>query len=167
MFSIKETCPKCNLKSSFVRRVSFLDGARATRHSWTTAIAASSIIDGAILVIAAKRSLPATSAAEHLTVLDILGIKNLVIGAGTRIDLVSKEKAMLNYQQIKPFSKARSRKTPPIIPIAAHYGTNLDALIEAIQEFVPTPKRDITAPPKNVRHPFVRRKQAGRRTSAK
>lgn len=126
------------------RHVSFLD-APGHETLMTTTIAASSIIDGALLVIAANEECPQPQTEEHLMVLDTLDIKNVVV-VQNKIDLVTKEKAIENYQQIKKFLKGSSVENAPIIPISANYNANIDKLIEAIEGHIPTPKRDLTLP---------------------
>ncbi|MCX8175320.1 MAG: translation initiation factor IF-2 subunit gamma [Candidatus Micrarchaeota archaeon] len=126
------------------RHVSFLD-APGHETLMTTTIAASSIIDGAVLVIAANEDCPQAQTEEHLQVLDILGIKKVVV-VQNKIDLVSKEKALENYRQIKKFLSGSSCEDAPIIPISANYNANIDKLVEAIEKTIPTPKRDETLP---------------------
>jgi translation initiation factor 2 subunit 3 len=128
------------------RHVSFLD-APGHETLMTTTIAASSIIDGALLVIAANEECPQPQTEEHLQVLDILGIKNVVV-VQNKIDLVSKEKAIENYQQIRKFLKGSTVESAPIVPISANYNANIDKLVEAIEKSIPTPKRDATLPPR-------------------
>lgn len=126
------------------RHVSFLD-APGHETLMTTTIAASSIIDGALLVIAANEECPQPQTEEHLMVLDTLDIKNVVV-VQNKIDLVTKEKAIENYQQIKKFLKGSSVENAPIIPISANYNANIDKLVEAIEKHIPTPKRDLSLP---------------------
>jgi len=145
-FSSTEKCSACGTKAKLVRKVSFLD-APGHETLMTTAIAASSILDGAILVIAANETCPQPQTMEHLMILDILGIKNIVI-VQNKIDLVTKEKALENFKQIKAFVKGSTAEKAPIIPVAAHFGANISALIEAIEGTIPTPKRDESKSPR-------------------
>jgi len=126
------------------RHVSFLD-APGHETLMTTTISASSILDGALLVIAANEPCPQPQTEEHLQVLDILGIKNVVV-VQNKIDLVTKEKAVENYQQIKKFLKGSTAEKAPIVPISANYNANIDKLVEAIETHIPTPKRDASLP---------------------
>ncbi len=126
------------------RHVSFLD-APGHETLMTTTIAASSILDGAVLVIAANEICPQPQTEEHLQVLDILGIKNVVV-VQNKIDLVTKEKAVENYNQIKKFLKGSSCERAPIVPISANYNANIDKLVEAIEKTIPTPKHDESLP---------------------
>ncbi len=139
-WTTQEKCPRCGGKPRDVRKVSFLD-APGHETLMTTVIAASSIIDGALLVIGANEACPCPQTLEHLMVLEILGVKNIVV-AQNKIDLVSREKAKEHCDQIKKFLSGSIAEDAPIIPVAANYGANIDLLIAALQERIPTPKRN-------------------------
>lgn len=145
-FGIAAKCPTCTADAKIARRVSFLD-APGHETLMTTMIAAANIVDGAMLVIAANEPCPQAQTSEHLMVLDMLGIKNVVI-VQNKIDLVKGDKAMESYKQIKAFLKGTTCENAPIIPISANYNANIDALIEALEATIPTPKRDLDAPAK-------------------
>lgn len=144
-FGLAAKC-SCGGLAKQTRKVSFLD-APGHETLMTTMISAANVVDGAMLVIAANEACPQPQTAEHLMVLDMLGIKNVVI-VQNKIDLVKPDKALENYKQIKAFLKGTTCENAPIIPISANYNANIDALIEAIEESIPTPKRDLAAPPK-------------------
>lgn len=143
---IAATCPSCKGHAKLTRRVSFLD-APGHETLMTTMIAAANIVDGALLVIAANEPCPQAQTAEHLMVLDTLGIKNVVV-VQNKIDLVTDEKAEENYNQITAFLAGTSCQDAPIIPISANYNANIDALIESIEAKITTPKRNLAAPAK-------------------
>jgi len=128
--------------STFLRKVSFVD-CPGHENLMAIMLSGASIMDGAMLVIAANEQCPRPQTKEHLSALEITGIKNIVI-VQNKIDLVSKEEALKNYKEIKEFVKGTVAENAPIIPIAAHYGINMSALIEALQKHIPTPKRDKT-----------------------
>ncbi|MCD6108340.1 MAG: translation initiation factor IF-2 subunit gamma [Thermoplasmata archaeon] len=144
-YTTKEKCPKCGGKTELLRVVSFVD---APGHETLMAIMLSgaSIMDGAILVIAANEPCPQPQTKEHLTALDIVGVKNIVI-VQNKVDLVSEKNAIKNYQQIQDFIKGTCAEGAPIIPISAHHDVNIGVLIKAIHERIPTPKRDENKPP--------------------
>jgi translation initiation factor 2 subunit 3 len=77
--------------------------------------------------------------------MEIVGIKNIVV-VQNKIDLVTEEEALKNYQQIKSFLKGSMAEHAPVIPVSARQNINIDALIGAIQENIPTPKRDPKKP---------------------
>lgn len=145
VYTTSEKCPKCEGKAVPLRKISFVD-APGHETLMATVISASSILDGALLIIAANEPCPQPQTKEHKMVLEILGVKNLVV-VQNKIDLVSKEKAKEHYRQIKEFLKGSIYENAPIIPVAANYNANLDVLLRAIEEYIPTPKRDKSEKP--------------------
>jgi len=139
-YCTKAACPKCGSKAEFRRSVSFVD-APGHETLMATMLSGAAIMDGAVLVIAANEHCPQPQTAEHLMALEILGVKNIVI-AQNKVDLVTKEESIRNYQEIKDFIKGTVAENALIIPIAAHHNANIDALIEAIEERIPTPRRE-------------------------
>ncbi len=144
-YTIEKKCPNCGSDTIQTRQVSFVD-APGHETLMATAVAASSIVDGALFIIAANELCPQPQTLEHLLVLQAVGIKNVVI-AQTKVDLVTKEQAVVNYNQIKELLKSTPYDKSPIVPISAVTGTNLSALIYAIETTIPTPVRDETVAP--------------------
>lgn len=144
-YCTQKKCPKCGSETKFLRKVSFVD-APGHETLMATMLSGAAIMDGALLVIAANEPCPQPQTAEHLTALNILGVKKVVI-AQNKIDLLPKEKALENYRQIKEFLKGHGLENSSIIPIAAHYNANIDVLIKAIEEEIPTPKRNLDKDP--------------------
>ena len=138
--SLTEKCKKDFEKCEAVRTVSFVD-APGHETLMATVISGAALMDGVLFVIAANQECPQTQTREHLKVLDIVGIKNIVI-AQTKVDLVAKEQALNNYRQIKEFLKGSVAENAPIIPVSSKQGVNIDKLLEAIEEIIKTPKRD-------------------------
>ncbi len=145
-YTTKEKCPYCGGGTEFLRRVSFVD-APGHEMLMATMISGAAIMDGAVLVIAANEPCPQPQTKEHLMALDIIGIKRLIV-AQNKIELVSREKVLENYKQIKEFLGSTSIKDAPIIPISAIHRANIDKLIETIEQVIQTPKRDVTKPPR-------------------
>ncbi|MFA5077630.1 MAG: translation initiation factor IF-2 subunit gamma [Candidatus Micrarchaeia archaeon] len=145
-YSVSEKCPKCGKKAEFKRRISIVDSP-GHETLMTTAISASSIIDGCIFLIAANEPCPQPQTAEHLMILNATGTKNVIV-VQTKVDLVSKARALEHRAEIENALKGSVAEGAPIIPIIATHSVNVDALLEAIQEKIPTPKRDTTAPPR-------------------
>ena len=144
-YTTQDKCKECGGKTEIKRRVSFLD-APGHETLMTIVISASSIMDGALLLIAANEECPMPQTQEHLTVLNMLGIKNIVV-VQTKVDLVSKEKAQEHHDKIREFLKGSVAENAPIIPVIANYGINVGEVARAIEEHIPTPKRDLDAPP--------------------
>ena len=144
-FSFEEKC-KCGSETEIVKKISIVD---APGHETLMAVmlAGAAIIDGAILVIAANETVPQPQTAEHLMALKVLGIKNIIV-VQNKVDLVAKEKAKENYEQIKKFISETYGGELPIIPISGQRKANLDILAEAVQEFIPAPKRELGKEPR-------------------
>lgn len=128
-----------DIDSELQRVVSFVD---APGHETLMAImiTGASIMDGAMLMVAANETCPQPQTREHLMALEIAGIKNIVI-VQNKIDLVTKERAMESYKEIKEFLEGTIAQNAPVIPVSAHHDVNLDILIEAIEQTIPTPNR--------------------------
>jgi translation initiation factor 2 subunit 3 len=139
-YCTSEKCPYCFSDCEILRTVSFLD-APGHETLMATVLTATSLMDGAILVIAANEKCPQPQTREHLAALEVAGIRNVVI-VQNKIDLVTKERALENYKEIKDFIKGTIIEDSPIIPVSAQQRANIDLVIQAIEERIPTPKRE-------------------------
>ncbi len=144
-YSTKPVCPVCGEQGVFVRAISFVD-APGHEALMATMLSGAAIMDGAILVIAADEPCPQPQTREHLAAAEVIGIKNVII-VQNKIDIVDERRARQSYQEIKNFVKGTIAENAPIIPISAQRGINIDVLLNAIEEIIPTPKRDETKPP--------------------
>ncbi|MEC7508720.1 MAG: translation initiation factor IF-2 subunit gamma [Candidatus Thermoplasmatota archaeon] len=128
-----------DVEGELERVVSFVD---APGHETLMAImiTGASIMDGAMLMVAANETCPQPQTREHLMALEIAGIENIVI-VQNKIDLVSKERAMESHAEIKAFLEGTIAQDAPIIPVSAHHDVNLDVLIHAIEATIPPPDR--------------------------
>ena len=128
---------KKDIDKELLRVVSFVD---APGHETLMAvmISGSSIMDGALLLISATEKCPQPQTREHLSALQIAGIENIII-VQNKIDIVTKERAIESHNEIKEFVKGTIAEDAPIIPISAHHDVNLDILIQAIEDIIPTP----------------------------
>ncbi len=134
---VYSTDPK---KGKLLRKISLVD-APGHETLMTTVISATSILDGVLFLIAANEQCPQPQTTEHLLVLNSTGIKKIIV-VQTKIDLVSKEKAMENHRQIKEFLKGTVAENAPIIPVAANTGLNIDVLLRTINEVMEPPEQD-------------------------
>lgn len=139
-YTTKEKCEKCGTKPEFQRMVSFVD-APGHETLMATMLSGAAIMDAAILLVAANEVCPQPQTKEHLMALEIINVKNIII-VQNKIDLVTKEQALKNYNEIQKFIKGTFAEKALIIPISAQRGINIDLLIEAIQEEFKTPERD-------------------------
>ena len=144
-YSTRPNCPYCESEAEFARAISFVD-APGHEALMATMLSGAAIMDGAILVIAADEPCPQPQTREHLAAAEVIGVKNIII-VQNKIDIVDQKRALKSYDEIKAFVKGTMAENAPIIPISAQRGINIDVLLTAIEEIIPTPQRDETKPP--------------------
>jgi len=144
-YTTKEKSIKSNKETKLLRKISLVD-APGHESLMATMLSGAAIVDGAILLVAANEKCPQPQTKEHIMALQISGIKKIIV-VQNKIDLVSHEEALKNYQQIKDFLVETDYKDAPIIPISARANVNIDMLLKAIQKNIPTPKRDNSKDP--------------------
>lgn len=144
-YTNRPICEKCGSEAKYLRSVSFVD-APGHESLMAVMLSGAALMDGAILVIAANEACPKPQTKEHLMALKILNVRNIIV-VQNKIDVVSKERAKENYGEIIRFLEQYDVYDVPIIPLSAQHDANIDVLIQAIQEFIPTPERDPSKPP--------------------
>lgn len=144
-YSTQPVCPNCKGEAVFQRAVSFVD-APGHETLMATMLSGAALMDGALLLVAANEPVPQPQTREHLYALDIIGVRKVVV-VQNKIDLLSSEGALQNYRQIRDFLQGTPLAGAPVVPISANHGVNIDALIGAIEETIPTPHRDPSKPP--------------------
>lgn len=145
-YSTEPKCPKCGAECEFLRAISFVD-APGHEALMATMLSGAAVMDGAILVIAADEHCPQPQTREHLAAIEIVGIKNLVI-IQNKIDIVDEKRALESYKEITDFVKGSIAEKAPIIPVSAQHRINIDVLLQALEEYIPTPHRDLEKPPR-------------------
>ena len=139
-YSTTPKCNNCKKESELSRVVSFVDSP-GHESLMANMLSGSALMDGALLLAAANETVPKPQTKEHLLALQTLGIQQIVI-VQNKVDLLSYEEALKNYQDITKFVKGTHAAKAPIIPISAQSGLNVDALIGAIESTIQTPERD-------------------------
>jgi translation initiation factor 2 subunit 3 len=134
------TCPQCGSECEFQRAVSFVD-APGHEILMATMLSGAAVMDGAILVIAADEPCPQPQTREHLAAIDIVGLRNVIV-VQNKIDIVTREDAVRNYNQIQRFLEGSVAEDAPIIPVSAAHDVNTDLLVQAMEEYLRTPERD-------------------------
>jgi translation initiation factor 2 subunit 3 len=109
-------------------------------------LSGAAVMDGAVLVIAADEHCPQPQTREHLAALEVVGLDKIII-AQNKIDIVDEKRVLENFEEINKFVKGTIAQEAPIIPISAQHSVNIDVLIKAMQEYIPTPERDPLKPP--------------------
>ncbi len=145
VYTSKPKDPRLNGEATLLRRVSFVD-APGHETLMATMLSGAALMDGALLMVAANEKCPQPQTKEHLQALDIVGAQNIVI-VQNKIDLVSQERALENYKEIKEFVKGTVAENAPIVPVSAHHDVNLGYLIRTIEEVIPTPPHEPDADP--------------------
>ncbi len=135
---------KCDGNLTLERVVSFVDSP-GHETLMATMLSGAAIMNGALLLVAANQKCPQPQTREHLKALEIVGVSQIII-VQNKIDLVSEERALENYKEIKEFVKGTIAENAPIIPVSAQQGANIDVLIEAIEKVIKTPKFDPDKP---------------------
>ncbi len=134
-------------KNGEVERTVSLVDAPGHETLMANVLSGAAIMDGAILLVAADEECPQPQTREHLAALDIIGIDNIVI-VQNKIDLVDEQQVKKNYEQIKEFTEGTVAEDAPVIPVSAQHEVNIDALLEAVDNEIPTPERDSDSDPK-------------------
>jgi translation initiation factor 2 subunit 3 len=137
-------CEECGKETEMLRKVSFVD-APGHETLMATMLSGAAIMDGAVLVIAANEHCPQPQTKEHLMALDVIGVKEVIV-VQNKIDIVSKERAIESYNEIKEFVKGTCAEDAPIIPVSAQQGANIDILIDLIEKRISTPERHLDKP---------------------
>jgi translation initiation factor 2 subunit 3 len=144
-YSTSPICPVCGNATTLLRAVSFVD-CPGHESLMTNMLAGAALMDGVILVIAANEPVPMPQTREHLLALQMLGMRKMVV-VQNKVDRVDSEGAKKNYEAIRQFLANTVGADAPIIPVSAQNRINIDALIEAIEENIPTPNHDLSAAP--------------------
>ena len=129
-YTTKDVCEHCGSETELIRRVSFVD-APGHETLMATMLSGAAIMDGAVLVIAANEECPQPQTKEHLMALDVIGVQ-----------------AIESYNEIKEFVKGTCAEDAPVIPVSAQQGANIDILIKAINDIIPTPEKSLDKPAK-------------------
>ncbi|MEM2637223.1 MAG: translation initiation factor IF-2 subunit gamma [Candidatus Korarchaeota archaeon] len=141
-----DTCPLCGKKTRLVRKVSFLDSP-GHEMLMATMLTGTALMDSAILVIAANEPCPRPQTREHLHALKIAGITgDRLLVVQSKVELVSKEDAKNNYNQIVNFLNSYGYYDVPVIPVSSVFRANIDIVARELAK-LPQSDKDPNAPP--------------------
>ena len=145
-YSTSKICPNCKSETKFLRAVSFVDCPG--HHSlMVTMLSGAAIMDGGLFVLSSNVPTPQAQDREHMLAAQMVGLRRMVV-VQNKIDVVDRARAIANYQEIRDFTKNTVAEDAPVIPVSAQHKLNMDVLIGAIQERIPTPKRDASVAPR-------------------
>lgn len=133
----KDKCPDSS-EPKLLRKISIVD-VPGHEVLIATMVSGAAAVDAALMVVDATASVPQPQTAEHFAVVDIIGVRNMVV-AQNKIDLVTREKAVENYNQIRKFLADTWAQNSPVVPVSALHRVNIDVLAFYINKI--TPRRD-------------------------
>jgi len=139
-----EHCPLHGVETEFVRAVSFID-CPGLHSLMITMLSRAGLFDGAVLIIDARQRFPQPQDREYLEGAYIMGIKKMVF-VQNKIDLVSRERTLENYEEVRRYLGDDRFGEAPIIPVSAQHGAGINALLYAMEKNIPTPSRDFSKP---------------------
>lgn len=137
---------RIDLNSSYLntRYISFVDcpGHEMLKR---VALSGTSVVDALILIVSANEICPQPQTIEHLIALDAVmrqkRYPNIII-VQNKIDLVTKQRALENLNEIKELIKGSIAQNAPIIPISAQFGLNIDLILRQIMAFKNQPNTE-------------------------
>ncbi len=144
-YSTSTKCPNCGNQCELQRVVSFVD-APGHEALMATMLSGAAVMDGAILVVAADEYCPQPQTREHLAAIEVVGVEKIII-VQNKIDIVDEERVLESHREITKFVENTIAKDAPIIPISAQHSVNIDVLVQAMEQYIPTPSRDKTKSP--------------------
>ncbi|KAF7683024.1 Eukaryotic translation initiation factor 2 subunit gamma [Astathelohania contejeani] len=138
----------CSGTMRLVRHVSFVD---CPGHDvlMATMLNGTAIMDAAILLVAANEPCPQPQTQEHLFAVEIMGLDNLVV-VQNKIDLITREQALEQCDQILDLLKHTRASKAPIVPASSQKCINIDAVLDFIVNTIPQPERHFEEPPRMV-----------------
>lgn len=138
-FSMSCPNPECEGTSRLIKHVSFVD---CPGHDvlMATMLNGTAIMDAALLLIAANEPCPQPQTQEHLFAVEIMNIDKFVI-VQNKIDLVSREQALEQKDQIDTFVKNTKAEGSPIVPAAGQFNINICAILDFIVNNCQEPDR--------------------------
>ncbi|KAM0686141.1 eukaryotic translation initiation factor 2 subunit gamma [Conglomerata obtusa] len=138
----------CNGISKLIKHISFVD---CPGHDvlMATMLTGTAIMDAALLLVAANVSCPQPQTQEHLCAVEIMDLSSVLI-VQNKIDLVSREQAIEQRDQIKEFIKGKKVSEANVVPVSSQLGVNVDAVLDFIVNYMPVPHRNYDKDPKMV-----------------
>jgi translation initiation factor 2 subunit 3 len=145
-YTTDSSCPVCGSQCTFVRAVSFVDSP-GHEALMATMLSGATVMDGAMLIVAANEKCPQPQTREHLAAIELAGLENIII-IQNKIDIVDEKRALESYKEIESFVKGTIAEEKPIIPVSAQHGVNIDVVLKSLEDNIPTPIQDPSKPPR-------------------
>jgi translation initiation factor 2 subunit 3 len=138
------SCNNCMGPVSLVRHISFVD---CPGHNvlMATMLNGVTVMDAALLLVAANEPCPQPQTKEHLLAVEHMGLRTFAV-IQNKIDLLTPERARLHCQSVRAFLGKRYNRFIPIIPISAQRKLNLEYVMQYLAH-LPLPPRHLHKPP--------------------
>eukprot|EP00043_Microstomoeca_roanoka_P008741 m.83956 g.83956 ORF g.83956 m.83956 type:complete len:474 (-) comp14369_c1_seq1:86-1507(-) len=138
--------PGCEGTLRLMRHVSFVD---CPGHDilMATMLNGAAVMDAALLLVAGNEPCPQPQTSEHLAAIEIMKLENIII-LQNKIDLIKKQQARDQRQEISAFVAGTIAESAPIIPISAQLKYNVEVVCEYLVRHIPVPKRDFLSDPR-------------------
>jgi translation initiation factor 2 subunit 3 len=136
-------CEHCTQELTLMKHVSFVDcpGHEALM---ATMIGGASIMDGAILIVAANDKCPQLQTQEHLAITEVMGLKDIMV-IQTKAETLEPLRVKENHADILKLIHGTPAHGKPIIPVASILGYNIDVVCEYLAQW-PEPVRSQGTP---------------------
>ncbi len=138
----------CGETMSLERHISFVD-LPGHNSLMSQVLNGNSVMDGAVLLVAANESFPQPQTLEHIAITEISNLKNLIV-LQNKVDLVKETDCCIQYEKIREFMKDTKNPDSSIIPMSAQLGYNIDVLCEYLVKKIPEPVRDLESTPRMI-----------------
>jgi translation initiation factor 2 subunit 3 len=97
----------------------------------TVMLGGATVMDAAILTVAADDPCPMPQTHEHLMAAEMMGLSSIII-AQNKVDLVTEEQAWEHHAALREFVQGTIGEGAPIVPLSAALGINLHRLIRLL-----------------------------------
>lgn len=101
------------------------------------------VMDGAILAVAADDPCPMPQTQEHLMAAEMMGLTSIIL-LQNKLDLVEEEGAWAHHEALRSFVEGTVAQDAPIVPLSAALSINLDKLIRLLLD-LPHPPTSLLA----------------------
>uniref|UniRef100_A0A6C0CKD4 protein-synthesizing GTPase n=1 Tax=viral metagenome TaxID=1070528 RepID=A0A6C0CKD4_9ZZZZ len=128
--------PDTGQEMELIKHISFVD-CPGHESYMSAMINGTSVMDAAILVIAANQPVPQPQTYDHLLAISNTDVDNILI-LQNKLDLISEEACAINKQQIDEFIVGSNAEKSQIIPTSVQLKYNLDEILEYISYNIPS-----------------------------
>jgi translation initiation factor 2 subunit 3 len=111
-----------------------------------TMIRGSSIMEAAIVVTDVKQIPHQTQTLEHLAILEILGVKRVLV-VQNKCDLVTADECLAHYTELKAQFSGTLAAQAPVVPICAQRGLNVSVVMAQIYNMCLELQHEVRLPP--------------------